>query len=49
MINIKYIDEHIPTMMKDMGDRTSPIREREGQNSRERAKLESLSQKGILY
>jgi hypothetical protein len=49
MINIKYIVARRPTMIKEMGDWTPLVREREGQNLREMAKLESLSQKGILY
>jgi hypothetical protein len=35
MINIKYIIAHRLTTIKEMGDVTSPVREREGQNSRE--------------
>jgi hypothetical protein len=49
MINIKYIVARRSTMIKEMGDSNPPVRERKGQTLRERAKLESLSQKGILY
>jgi hypothetical protein len=34
MINIKYIIVHKPTTIKDMGDGTPPVREREGQKLR---------------
>jgi hypothetical protein len=30
MINIKYIIVHRPTTIKEMGDWTPPVREREG-------------------
>jgi hypothetical protein len=35
MINIKYITVRRPTTVKEMGDGNSPVREREGQKSRE--------------
>jgi hypothetical protein len=34
MINIKYIVAHRLTMIKEMGDETPPVREREGQKLR---------------